>query len=206
MRQLLIATTNPGKRNEIRHFLKDLPIAFVSLSDVGITAQAKEHGATFEENAISKAKFYSEASGLPALADDGGFEIDALNGEPGVRSHRWVHKDREATDEELISYTMEKMSGLPQPERGAQLRLVLALVLPGGTVFTAEGRVRGIVAEKPSDTRVPGFPYRSLLYFPEIKKYYDPAVFTKEEQETFNHRGKALLKLKPVIKEAFGLV
>jgi inosine/xanthosine triphosphate pyrophosphatase family protein len=86
------------------------------------------------------------------------------------------------------------------------LRLVLALAFLDGTVHTVEGCIRGIVAEKLSDHRVSGFPYRSLLYFPDILKYYDPASFSEEEQARYNHRGNALMKLKPVIKEVFGLV
>jgi XTP/dITP diphosphohydrolase len=201
MKQLLIATTNPGKLDEIRHFLSDLPVTLVSLSDVGITAQAEEHGTTFDENAIAKAKFYSDLSGMPALADDGGFEIDALNGEPGIKSHRWIHQDREDTDEELINYTIEKLRGLPRAQRGAQLRLVMALVLLDGSVHTVEEKVRGIVAEKPSEKRVSGFPYRSLLYFPEINKYYDYQEFTPEEAEKYNHRRRAVERLKPIIQK-----
>ena len=100
--KLLIATTNPGKLAEIKRFLFDVPVELVSLNDVGITDHVEETGATFEENAVLKAKFYAEKSGLPTLADDGGFEIDALHGEPGVKSHRWVYGDRENTDEELM--------------------------------------------------------------------------------------------------------
>jgi XTP/dITP diphosphohydrolase len=205
MNQLLIATTNPGKLNEFKHFLSDIPIKLVSLKDLGITAQAPEHGATFDENAISKAKFYSQQSGLPAIADDGGFEIDALNGEPGVKSHRWIHQDREDTDEELIAYTMEKMKGLPREKRGAQLRLVLALILPDKSVHTVEEKVRGIVAEEPALKRTPGFPYRALLYIPELQKYYDFNDLTPEETEKYNHRGKAALRLKPIIEAFYGL-
>lgn len=201
MKKLLIATTNPGKLAEIREVLSDLPLELVSLKDVGITTQAPENAPTFEENAIAKAKFYAQLSGLSTIADDGGFEIDALGGQPGVKSHRWIHQDKENTDQELIEFTMEKMKGLPRENRGAQLRLVLALLLPDGSIHTVEEKVRGIVAEQPSDHLVPGFPYRSLLYFPEIGKYYDPAELTEEERQHYNHRHRALMRLKPVIKQ-----
>lgn len=199
MKQLLIATTNPGKLAEIKRFLKDIPVTLVGLSDVGITDAPEETGKTFEENAVLKAKFYAEKSGLPTLADDGGFEIDALDGEPGVKSHRWIHQDSEDTDEELIAYTLEKLKGLARTKRGAQLRLVLALVLPDGRQFTAEESMRGIVAEKPSEHRTQGFPYRSLLFLPEIGKYYDHDLLTPEETERFNHRKRALDRLKPIL-------
>lgn len=202
MEKLLIATTNPGKVAELKEFLKDIPLKLVSLADLHISQKAPEDGVTFQENAIAKAQFYSKLTGFPALGDDGGFEIDALGGEPGVKSHRWIHQDREDTDDELISYTMQKMKDVPLPQRGAQLRLVLALVFPDGSVYTAEESVRGIVAEKPLTNYTPGYPYRALLYFPEIKKYYH-SDFTQEELEKYNHRRRAVERLKPEIKKAF---
>jgi len=201
MKKLLIATTNPGKLTEIKRFLGDLPVELVSLKDVGITDAPQESGISFEENAILKAKYYVKESGLATLADDGGFEIDALNGEPGVKSHRWVHGDRESTDEELIIYTMDRMKSFSDDKRGAQLRLVLALVLLSGEIFTSSEKVRGIVPRVPSDVRVEGFPYRSLLFLPEINKFYNHDELTESETETYNHRKKALDILKPVIKE-----
>ena len=207
MKKLLIATTNPGKLTEIKRFLSDVSVELVSLKDMGIMDAPAETGISFEENAILKAKYYAKESGLATLADDGGFEIDALNGEPGVKSHRWAHGDRESTDEELIQYTMDRMKDLPDEKRGAQLRLVLAFVLPSGLpaqagdVFTSSEKVRGIVPKKPSDVRVPGFPYRSLLFLPEINKFYNHDELTATETETYNHRKKALEILKPIIKE-----
>lgn len=199
MQRLLIATTNPGKLAEIKRFLKDLPITLVSLRDVGITDVVKETGKTFEENAILKATYYAKKSGLPTIADDGGLEIDALNREPGVKSHRWIHGDLEDEDEELIAYTLAKMKGLPRARRGAQLRAVLALALPNGTVNTATAATRGIIPEKASSVKVAGFPYRSLLYIPEIGKYYNHEQLTAAETERYNHRKLALEELKPKI-------
>lgn len=200
MNKLLIATTNPGKLAEIRHFLSDLPLELVSLADVGITEKVEETGATFEENAILKASYYAKKSGLPTIADDGGLEIDALGGEPGVKSHRWIHGDREDEDEELIAYALVKMKGLPRARRGAQLRAVLALALPDGTVDTAMAATRGIIPEKASPVRVVGFPYRSLLYIPEIGKFYNHNELTPDETDRYNHRKKALEILKPILQ------
>lgn len=205
MKKLLIATTNPGKLAEIKRFLGDLRIELLGLKDVGITDIVEETGSTFEENAILKANYYCQKSGLPTLADDGGFEIDALGGLPGVKSHRWIHENREDSDEELIAYTLKKLHGLPREQRGAQLRLVLALVFPDGSVTTVEEQTRGIVAEKPSEHRTNGFPYRSLLFLPEINKYYDHDLLTPEETERFNHRKRALDRLKPILKRLLTL-
>ena len=201
MNKLLVATTNPGKLAEIKRFLSDVPVELVGLLDVGITDAPEETGISFEENAILKAKFYAKESGLATLADDGGFEIDALNNEPGVKSHRWVYGNRENTDEELIQYTIDRMKDLPPDKRGAQLRLVLALVMPDGKVFTSSEKVRGIVPQKPSDVRHAGFPYRSLLFLTEINKFYNHDELTSAETETYNHRKKALEILKPIIKQ-----
>ena len=196
--KLLIATTNPGKLAEIKRFLSDVPVELVSLNDVGISDIVEETGKTFEENAILKTKHYAKESGLMTLADDGGFEIDALHGEPGIKSHRWVHGDRENTDEELIAYTFERMQGVPEDKRGAQLRLVLVLVKPDGErVATYEEKIRGMVAATPSKMHQPGFPYRAILWIPEINKYYDQNMMTPQENETYNHRKKAVDKLKP---------
>lgn len=199
--KLLIATTNPGKLAEISRFLSDVPCELVSLKEAGITDQVEETGATFEENAKLKASFYAKKSGLPTLADDGGFEIDALGGEPGVKSHRWVYGDRENTDEELIAYTFKKMQGIPKDNRGAQLRLVLALVDSNGRLIaTSEEKICGIVAPKPAAVHQPGFPYRAILFVPEMNKYYDQSVMTKEENEAYNHRKKAVQKIIPALQ------
>ncbi|OGG11667.1 hypothetical protein A2Z00_00020 [Candidatus Gottesmanbacteria bacterium RBG_13_45_10] len=202
MKKLLIATTNPGKLNEIKHFLFDVPVTFVGLDDVGITERARETGETFEENAILKAKFYGKLSKLPTLADDGGFEIEALGGDPGVKSHRWIHGESDDDDEELIDYTLMRMKDLPENQRKAQLRLVIALYVPGGKVVTAEEKIIGIVPTKPSSHRTAGFPFRSLLFLPHINKFYNDHELTQKENEVYNHRRKALEKLKPfIIKE-----
>ncbi len=198
--KLLIATANPGKLAEIREFLSDLPIELLSLQDIECTDVIKETGKTFEENAILKATYYFTRSGLPTIADDGGFEIDALGGAPGVRSHRWMSGEEENDDEELIAYTLKKMKGLPPVRRGAQLRSVIALVISTDAVYTAEGVIRGIVPEQASTYRMKGFPYRSLLYLPECNAFYNEHELTNAENEAYNHRKKAIEKIKPIIR------
>ena len=201
MKKLLIATTNPGKLAELQEFLADLPLTLVSLKDVGITEAVEETGKTFEDNAVLKATYYAKLSGLPTIADDGGFEIDALGGEPGVKSHRWIHQDREDEDEELIGYAMARLKDIPLNKRGAQLHLVLACVLPDGRSWTSEASVRGIIPMEASTYRRQGFPYRSLLYIPALKKFYNHDELTQEENKTYNHRRKAVEKLKPIITQ-----
>lgn len=199
--KLLIATTNPGKLEEISSFLSDLPIRLIGLKEAGIKDRVEETGKTFEENAVLKAKFYAKKSGLPTIGDDGGIEIDAIAGAPGLKTRRWIHGDRDSTDNELIDYTVEKLKNVPLPERGAQLRAVIAFALPNGKVYTAEGIIRGAIPLQPSPTLIPGFPFRSLLYIPQLGKFYNFDVMNPEENAAYNHRKKALEELKPTIRK-----
>ena len=112
MKKLLIATHNPAKFSEIKYFLKDLPFKIVSLKDLKIKEDVKENGKTFKENAVKKAKHYGQKSGLLTIADDGGLEIDYLNGAPGIHSRRWINGKR-AGDKELIKHTLKLLKGVP---------------------------------------------------------------------------------------------
>lgn len=170
VKRLLIATTNPGKFSELSLALSDLPIELISLKSIGLQDKPKETGKTFAENARLKANFYFSKTGIFTLADDGGFEIDALNGAPGIQSHRWVDPKREANDEELIAYTMAQMKHLPLEKRGAQLRLVLVFQPTRTEIYESESAIRGIVPFHPAADHTPGFPYRSLLYLPKLIK------------------------------------
>lgn len=200
MQKLLIATTNPGKLRELSDFLKDLPVELVSLSDVGIDQDVEEDGKTYQENAEKKAKFYAQLSGLPAIADDGGLEINALNNEPGIHSRRWL--GYAATDQELIDHMKQVAKDLPSDNRKARFVTVDCLALPTGETFCEEGSVEGIIAEKPLLKLLEGYPYRSFFYLPELKKYYHESELTDEEMKTYNHRYIAIQKLKPKLEQA----
>src|SRR3990167_2037422 len=112
MKKLLIATTNTGKLREYKDFLSDLPVKLVSLKDIGITDDVEEKGKTYEENSRAKALFYARKSGLPAISDDGGIEIHALNNEPGIKSRRWL--GYEASDEDLVKHMIQVSQKLPE--------------------------------------------------------------------------------------------
>lgn len=191
---LLIATTNPGKLKEYKELLKELPFKVVSLKDLKITQEAEEGEKTFKENAIKKAKFYSELTGLPALADDSGLEIDYLNGEPGVDSRYWP--GHRATDQELIDLALQKLKGVPQAKRGAQLKAVLALVISSKKIFTTESEINGFITTKPQRL-IPGYPFRSVFYLPKFKKVFSEISF--EEEVKIGHRKKAFQKLIPIL-------
>lgn len=178
--KLLIASHNPAKVEEYKRYLSNLPLELVSLSDLNIKEEAPEDGKTFEENAIKKAKFYHQLTGLPIIADDGGLMIDALNGAPGVKSRRWL--GYKMTDEDKRSY---------------RLVGILALVMPDGKVSTQWAQIDGVVAKAPTKKRLEGYPYRSFFYLPKFKKFY--IDLTDEEHEQVNHRKSALLKLRPYL-------
>lgn len=201
MSRLLIATKNPGKLAEFRSFLSDLPVSVVSLTDVGISEDIKEDGETYKENSVKKAVFYAKKSGLPTIADDGGIEIDALNGAPGVRSRRFFGKDgKEATDEEIIEKVHKLIKTLAEDKRGAKFKTVVTFALPNGKAFSAMGSVHGILKE-PHLKLLRGYPYRSFFYLPKAKKYYHENELTPQEMKLYNHRWKAISKLKPIIRK-----
>jgi len=197
MQKLLIATTNKGKLKELKSFLSDLPLELVSLSDVGISSDVKENGKTYQENAKKKARFYAKLSGLPSIADDGGLEIEALNGEPGVRSRRWLGYD--ATDEELINHLKNILLTLPKDNRNARFVTVDCFAMPNGKLYCETGIVEGVITEKHHMKILEGYPYRSFFYLPEIHKYYHENELTPQEMKKYNHRYIAMEKLKPVI-------
>lgn len=197
MKKLLIATHNPGKLREFREFLADIPMEIVSLSDIGITEDVDEDGTTYEENSHKKAKFFAKKSGLPALADDGGLEIAALNGEPGIHSRRWL--GHYGTDEELIEHLKKVTKELPDDNRQAFFRTVVTVSLPDGTVWSSLGEVEGIIAKEPLIKQSKGYPYRSFFFLPQLNKYYFESELTPEELKIYNHRYLAVQKLREIL-------
>jgi XTP/dITP diphosphohydrolase len=199
MRKLLIATKNKGKFKELHSFLLDLPFEIVSLTDVGIFDDIEEDGKTYEENSQKKALFYAKKAQLPAIADDGGIEIAALNNAPGVRSRRWL--GHEATDEELISHMITVSQSLPGDNRSAFFKTVISFALPDGEVWSIPGEVKGIIAHKPYLKLLQGYPYRSFFFLPEIQKFYHENELSQEEQRKYNHRYIAMQKLIPILRK-----
>lgn len=199
MKKLLIATKNKGKLTEFKDFLSDIPVQLVSLSDMKITDEVVEDGMTYEANSQKKALFYAKKSGLPAIADDGGLEIAALNNEPGIRSRRWL--GYEASDKELIEYMLQVAKELPNDNRTAYFKTVVSFALPNGKVWSVPGEVKGIVAKEPHLKFLHGYPFRSFFYLPQIKKFYHENEFSPGEMKKYNHRYIAIKKLKPLIKQ-----
>lgn len=206
MKKLLIATKNAGKLQELKSFLSDLPLELISLSELNITEDFEEKGKTYKENSQKKALFYAKLSSLPTIADDGGIEIDALDGAPGVKSRRFFGKNEKvATDEEIIQKVQELIKKIPENKRGAKFKTVVTFALPDDKFFSSTGEVRGILKE-PYLKLLKGYPYRSFFYLPKIKKYYHEDELTQEEQKLYNHRYKAITKLKSIIRKEMTLV
>ena len=197
MRRLLIATTNPAKLAEYRLLLRDLELDLVSLTDLGITEMPEESGATFEENALIKAGFYFERARIATLADDGGLEIDALGGAPGVRSHRWLNSGGDDSDEALVNEVMRRMKDVPMGRRSARLRAATALIYDDGARVhrrVAEAAIEGVIAERAYPVLRAGFPYRAVLFMPERNRFV--GELGDEEEAKISQRRIALAKLR----------
>jgi XTP/dITP diphosphohydrolase len=171
-RQLLIATTNRAKLAEYRLILRDVGIELelLSLADVHITESPEETGATFIENALLKARFYFQRARIATLADDGGLEVDALGGEPGVRSHRWLGTGRDDSDEALVAEVIRRMKGVEPARRTARLRCAIALLHDADGVLreqTSQAAIEGVIAERAYPGIRAGFPYRAVLVIPD---------------------------------------
>jgi XTP/dITP diphosphohydrolase len=187
MERLLIATTNAAKFAEYRLLLRGYPLEVLSLRDVGIDAEAPEDGASFAENARLKAQFYFDRAGLATLADDGGLEVDALGGAPGVRSHRWLGEG--ADDRALAHEIVQRMSGVAHPLRTARLRAAAALIfLANGERCerVVEAAFEGTIADRCYPKVQAGFPYRAVLIVPQRGCYL--AELGEEEAARLSQR------------------
>ncbi|MBV8055633.1 MAG: non-canonical purine NTP pyrophosphatase [Deltaproteobacteria bacterium] len=198
MTQLLIATTNPAKLAEYSLLLREFNLQLVSLRDASIDREAPEDAATFSDNARNKAAFYFIHSGLPTLADDGGLEVDALGGAPGVQSHRWL--GAQADDRQLAEEVIRRMAGVEPASRTARLRAAAALIYTDQGVIckrVAEAALEGIIAERCYPAIRPGFPYRSVLYLPERGCY----LAEVNEQEAASHLSQRHLIVAQLAKD-----
>jgi XTP/dITP diphosphohydrolase len=185
--RLVIGTTNPAKLAEWQAFLHPANITLLGLSDFSQRIDIAETGSTFAENARLKATGYATALGEYVYSDDGGFEIDALHGWPGVKSHRLLPDGSEASDEQIISYTLEKMANVPPQNRQARLVIHSAIASPtGDIIFEGKGSMEGLVTISPGPVSIPGYPFRSILYLPQLSKTY--AELTQEEHDQYNHK------------------
>ncbi len=192
--RLLLATNNLGKAAEFRQLLEGCGWEIVTPAEIGLNVQAEETGQTYQENARMKAAQYAQASGLVALADDSGLEVDFLGGRPGLLSARYAGPDR--TDGERVQALLEELAGVPDEQRTARFRCVVAIADPAGRAEVVEGTVEGRIAHEPRGDN--GFGYDPVFLL------HDRGVTTAElppgEKNEVSHRGAAVRKARAVLE------
>ena len=193
--KLVLASKNRHKLVEMQTILGQLGLEVVLESEVGVDVDVDETGTTFEENALLKAKAVMEASGMAAIADDSGLEVDALHGEPGVYSARYGGKDSDAA---RTAYLLENMAEVPEEKRTARFVSAIACALPDGRIVTARGTCEGTILFQTRGDN--GFGYDPVFYVPEIGMTFAEADGACKN--AISHRGNALKEFCKVWKEA----
>ncbi|MBM6938726.1 XTP/dITP diphosphatase [Pseudoflavonifractor phocaeensis] len=191
--KLVLASKNEKKLKELRDILSAQGVEVVSEADVGVDVEVEETGTTFAENAYLKAHAVMEAAGLPAVADDSGLCVDALNGAPGVYSARYGGPDLD--DAGRYRLLLENMRG--QLDRRCKFVSAICCCFPDGTKVEAQGECAGTLAYAPRGTD--GFGYDPIFFLPELKKTF--AQLTAEEKNAISHRGKALAAFREKLKD-----
>lgn len=186
--RLLLATTNRGKLVELSALLDGAPFTLVSLAEVGIGQDVEEVGATLEENAALKATTYARLSGLPALADDSGLEVEALGGEPGPLSARYAGPG--ATDADRIAFLLDKLENTTEKRWDARFRCIIAIAWPREPVELFSGECQGRIIRDPRGAN--GFGYDPVFLLPELGKTM--AELSPEEKNRVSHRSAAARK------------
>jgi XTP/dITP diphosphohydrolase len=199
---IVLATRNAGKIREMRAILSDLDVAILDSRDFAPFPEPLEEGETFFDNAVSKAKAVHRATGLAALADDSGIEVDALQGAPGVRSARYGGAG--LSDGDRCAMLLEALRGVPEEKRGAHFHCVAVLYPAPGAQrkgIVTEGFLYGKIAGAPRGSS--GFGYDPVFYVPERGKTV--AEMDAEEKDSLSHRYRALLEMKFVLEREFGV-
>lgn len=180
----VIATNNGHKLQEIRAILENDCRRFLSMKEAGIATDPEENGTTFEENALIKARAACRAAGMPALADDSGLEVDALDGAPGICSARYC----EGSDQDRVNFLLKNLEGIPRENRGAQFVSCIACVYPDGTEFVVRGICRGEILT--ANHGEGGFGYDPVFWVPEEKESF--SSMPQSRKNAISHRANAL--------------
>lgn len=194
--KLLVATGNQDKLREMKAVLNGIPVQILSIGEFPDLPEVEESGATLVENAVQKAREIHDRTGYPALADDTGLEVEALAGKPGVYSSRYAGEN--ASYSENVRKLLEEMKGLPEPQRRARFRTVIAFV-NGNHVITTEGIQEGIILSQQRGNN--GFGYDPVFYVPEYGQTF--AEMPTELKNQISHRGKALRKMRQTLERRF---
>ena len=195
IRELVLATRNRHKGEELAALLGDLGITIRTLDEFPGAPDVVEDGDTCEANAIKKARAIAEFTGLPAVADDTGLEVDALGGRPGVYAARYAGED--ATYEDNCRKLLQEMVGVPCEQRTARFLTVAAIALPSDGVRVAQGTLEGAIAEEARGTL--GFGYDPVFLIPELDKTL--AQLSPDQKNTISHRAKAFTQAKDFLKD-----
>ena len=197
--RILFATGNQGKMKEVREILADLGVEVISMWEAGVSAEIVENGETFEENAVIKARTIMELTGEVTLADDSGLEIDALGGEPGVYSARYMGEDTSyhIKNNDLI----RRLSQVPRQQRTARFVCSIAAAFPDGEIITTDGVIEGLIGYEEAGEN--GFGYDPIFVVPQLG--CTTAQLSDEQKNEISHRGKALRKMKEELRKRMEL-
>ncbi len=193
IKRLVFGTTNPAKLKEWSELLEGI-IPLVGISEFGKLPKPKESGKTLKENAREKASHYAKLTGEYVISEDGGYEIDVLGGAPGVMSRRILPGGKDGTDQELIDFVLEKLKNVPLDKRTVKLTTSIALSDPKGNIlFEEKASSKGIVSQKSGPVLIPGYPFRTIHYFPKLGKTY--AELTRKERKKYSHKKRIARRL-----------
>jgi XTP/dITP diphosphohydrolase len=192
---ILLATGNPGKVAELAAALEPLGFTVVGLDALDDRTEVEETGETFEANARLKAEGYSTRTALPVVADDSGLEVDALGGEPGVRSARYGGPDID--DRKRYELVLDRLRGVAPERRTARFRCVLALARAGKTLGVFEGAVEGRITDEPRGEG--GFGYDPVFFHEGIGRTF--GEIGRKEKETLSHRGQAIRRFVEAVRQ-----
>ncbi len=193
--KLLIATHNQGKKREYAELLCGLGLELTTLSEMGIRTDVDENGATYAENALLKARAYAAMSGLLTLADDSGLDVDALGGAPGVHTARYAGEG--ADDCQRYTLLLHNLEGVPDAERTARFRCVIALAWPDGRTEVVQGTCEGRITHAPRGAN--GFGYDPVFYLPEFDRTM--AELPAEVKNRISHRARAAQSARPLLAQ-----
>jgi XTP/dITP diphosphohydrolase len=194
IRELVLATRNHNKVIELVALLGDLGITIRTLDEFPDAPDVVEDGDTCEANAVKKARAIAEFTGLPAVADDTGLEVDALGGRPGVYAARYAGED--ATYEDNCRKLLQELHGIARPQRTARFVTVAAVALPLNGVQVATGQLQGLITEEPAGSR--GFGYDPVFFVPELGKTL--AELSADEKNCISHRAKAFADVRELLR------
>jgi XTP/dITP diphosphohydrolase len=196
LQDLVLATRNRHKGAELAALLEGLPVRIRTLADFPQAPDVVEDGATCEANAVKKAVEIARATGLPAVADDTGLEVDALGGRPGVYAARYAGEQASYADN--CRKLLAELGGVPRERRRARFLTVAALAWPDGAVQVTQGALDGVIAERPTGSH--GFGYDPVFFVPALGRTL--AELTAEEKNRISHRAEAFRKMRDVLSKA----